>query len=214
MVFVLGLTGSIGMGKSATADLFRDRAIPVHDADAAVHSIYGEEGVAIIAAHFPHAVVDGKVDRQLLGAEVLSDPDKMKRLESLIHPLVGKREKALIHKAAAAGIPLVVLDIPLLFETGADKRCDAVLVVSAPTEIQNQRVLSRPGMSEKKFRAILERQMPDGEKRRKAHFVVDSSRGLADAGAQVQDILRCLSGRPGHAWLRVKALKPLPVATA
>jgi dephospho-CoA kinase len=198
MTFILGLTGSIGMGKSATAGLFRRLGAPVHDADAAVHALYRGRAAPLIAEAFPEAVAEGVVDRARLGAAVLGQPERLRLLERIVHPLVRAEEEAFLEKAAAAGAPLVVLDIPLLFETGGKARCDAVLVVSAPPEVQKERVLRRPGMTEEKFAAILEKQMPDREKRGQAHFRVDTGRGFASAEAQVHSILRALAGRPGR----------------
>jgi dephospho-CoA kinase len=198
MTFVLGLTGSIGMGKSTTAKLFRDFGVPVHDADGAVHRLYQEKAVPLIGEHFPAAVAGGAVDRTILGAEVLDRPDRLKLLESIVHPLVRAVENEFICAAMKDGAGLVVLDIPLLFETGGNLRCDAVVVVSAPAHIQRERVLARPGMNPEKLDAILARQIPDGEKRRNAHFLVDSSHGVAAAACQVHSIIRCLSGRPGR----------------
>jgi len=197
MTFVLGLTGSIGMGKSATAALFRRLGIPVHDADAAVHRLYRGRAAPLIEKAFPGTVTDGAVDRARLGAAVLADPARMRELEAIVHPLVREEEEAFLRQVSALA-PVVVLDIPLLFETGGEKRCDATLVVTAPAEVQRARVLARPGMTEEKFSAILAKQMPDRDKRARAHFLVDSSRGFASAEAQVRTILACLSGRPGR----------------
>jgi len=197
MTFVLGLTGSIGMGKSATADLFRRLGIPVHDADAAVHRLYRGRAAPLIEKAFPGTVTDGAVDRARLGAAVLADPARMRELEAIVHPLVREEEEAFLRQVSALA-PVVVLDIPLLFETGGEKRCDATLVVTAPAEVQRARVLARPGMTEEKFSAILAKQMPDRDKRARAHFLVDSSRGFASAEAQVRTILACLAGRPGR----------------
>jgi dephospho-CoA kinase len=198
VTFVLGLTGSIGMGKSATAGIFRRLGVPVHDADATVHDLYRREGAVEIAKAFPGTVVDGVVDRAKLGHVVLNSPDQMKRLESIVHPLVRAREDAFLRSVASGGGPIAVLDIPLLFETGGQARCDAVTVVTTPPAIQRRRVLSRPGMTEEKWTVLLGRQMPDAEKRAKAHFVVDTSRGFASAEAQVRSILASLAGRPGR----------------
>lgn len=195
MTFVLGLTGSIGMGKSATADLFRQLGVPVHDADASVHALYRGRAAALIERAFPGTVVDGTVDRRKLGAVVLGDAEKMKQLESIVHPLVREEEQKFLSSVTTT---IAVLDIPLLFETGGEKRCDAVLVVTAPEDVQRQRVMARPGMTEETFRAILAKQMPDADKRARAHFLVDTSRGFASAKAQVQSILACLAGRPGR----------------
>jgi len=197
MTFVLGLTGSIGMGKSATADLFRRLGVPVHDADAAVHALYRGRAVPLIGKAFPGTVAGGAVDRRRLGEAVLGDPEKMKRLESIVHPLVREEEEKFLRTIATTS-PLAVLDIPLLLETGGDARCDAVLVVTAPADVQRARVMARPGMTEETFNAILGKQMPDAQKRARAHFLVDTSRGFASAEAQVRSILACLAGRPGR----------------
>jgi dephospho-CoA kinase len=198
MTFVLGLTGSIGMGKSTTSDLFRERGVAVHDADAAVHALYRGRAVAPIEAAFPGVVANGEVDRQKLSAAVLGDPEALRRLEAIIHPLVRAEEEAFLRRSGREGAGLAVLDIPLLLETGGEVRCDAVLVVSAPADVQRQRVLSRPAMTEEKLAAILARQVPDAEKRRHAHFIVDTSRGLLAARRQVGSILSALAGRPGR----------------
>jgi dephospho-CoA kinase len=197
MTFVLGLTGSIGMGKSATAAIFRRLGVPVHDADAAVHRLYGGRAAPLIEKAFPGTVSDGVVDRVKLGSAVLGSPARLKELEAIVHPLVREEEEAFLKKAAGLS-PIAVLDIPLLFETGGERRCDAVLVVTAPGSVQRQRVLARPGMTEEKFNAILAKQMPDGEKRARAHFLADTSRGFLSAEAQVRSVLACLAGRPGR----------------
>lgn len=191
--FRLGLTGSIGMGKSTTAGLFRELGVPVHDADAAVHEIYGAEGVAPVEAAFPGVAVEGRIDRGLLGARVLGDDTAMKRLETIVHPLVRAREAAFLEQARRDGAPIAVLDIPLLYETGAESRVDAVVVVSAPESVQRERVLARLGMTEEKFAAILSRQVPDSEKRRRADHIIDTSRGLDVARAQVAALLKQLA---------------------
>jgi len=188
-MIVLGLTGSIGMGKSATAQMFRDAGVPVHDADATVHRLYETTLPALIEAAFPGTTADGKVDRAKLGARVLNDTAALRRLEAIVHPHVREAEIAFGRAAEAAGVPVVVLDIPLLFETGGDRRMDAVVVVSAPPEIQRERVLARPGMTEEKFAAILAKQMPDADKRARADFVIDSSQGFDAARAQVAAVL-------------------------
>jgi dephospho-CoA kinase len=197
MTFVLGLTGSIGMGKSATADLFRRLGVPVHDADATVHRLYRGRAAAPIEKEFPGTVSDGIVDRTKLGAAVFNDPERMKRLEAIVHPLVREEEDNFLKRVADLA-PVAILDIPLLFETGGERRCDATLVVTAPTSVQRARVMGRPGMTEQKFSAILAKQMPDAEKRARAHFLVDTGRGFASAEAQVRSILACLAGRPGR----------------
>lgn len=198
MTFILGLTGSIGMGKSTTAALFQARGIPVHDADAAVHALYRGRAVPLIAAAFPDAVHDGVVDRARLSGAVLGRPEVMARLEAIIHPLVREEEAGFLRGCRQRGMGLAVLDVPLLLETGGERRCDAVLVVSAPAEIQRARVLARPGMTPERLDAILARQMPDAAKRARAHFIVDTSRGLVAAGRQVGSILIALAGRPGR----------------
>jgi dephospho-CoA kinase len=201
MTFVLGLTGSIGMGKSATADLFRELGVPVHDADASVHALYRGRAAPLIERAFPGTVTDGVVDRRKLGALVLGDPEKMKRLEAIVHPLVREEEETFLSSVTTT---IAVLDIPLLFETSGEKRCDAVLVVTAPQDVQRQRVMARPGMTDETFRAILAKQMPDADKRARAHFLVDTSRGFDSARVQVQSILACLAGRPGRRTKKVK----------
>jgi dephospho-CoA kinase len=198
MMFVLGLTGSIGMGKSTAARFFAEAGVPVHDADGAVHRLYEGEAAAAIEAAFPGTTACGKVDRVKLAERVLEDPAAIRRLEAIIHPLVRESEAKFLAENAARGELVVVLDIPLLFETGAQQRVDAVVVVSAGPEAQRTRVLSRPGMSASKLEAILSKQVPDVEKRRRAHFVVDSSGGLDSARAQVRGILRAIAGLPGR----------------
>ncbi len=188
-MIVLGLTGSIGMGKTTTARLFAEEGVPVHDADAAVHRLYDGEAGGLIEREFPGTTVAGRVDRTRLAGRVVGDPQALKRLEAIVHPLVRKSENAFLEDARRRGAPVVVLDIPLLFETGGDARVDAVVVVTAPAEVQRERVLARPGMTAEKFEALLAKQMPDAEKRRRADFIVDSGHGLEPARAQVRDIL-------------------------
>lgn len=197
-MFVLGLTGSIGMGKSTAARFFVEAGVPVHDADAVVHRLYEGEAAAAIETAFPGTTLSGKVDRARLAEHVLDDPAAIRRLEAIIHPLVRESEVKFLADAAARAEPVVVLDIPLLFETGGEQRVDAVVVVSAGAEAQRNRVLGRPGMTESKLESILAKQMPDAEKRRRAHFVVDSSGGLDSARAQVHGILRAIAGLPGR----------------
>jgi dephospho-CoA kinase len=197
MTYVLGLTGSIGMGKSATATIFRRLGVPVHDADAAVHALYRGSAAPLIEAAFPGTTTNGEVDRGKLGQQVIGNPERMRALEAIVHPLVRAGEERFLDNARRAGAAVAVLDIPLLLETGGAARCDAVLVVTAPPNVQRQRVLARPGMSPEKFAAILAKQMPDAEKRAKAHFLVDTSRGFASAEAQLRSILTSLAGRPG-----------------
>ncbi|MGO4524505.1 dephospho-CoA kinase [Microvirga sp. 2MCAF35] len=196
MTFVLGLTGSIGMGKSATADLFRRLGVPVHDADATVHKLYHGRAAPLIEKAFPGTVAGGAVDRAKLGAMVLGNQERMKQLEAIVHPLVREEEESFLQRVSALS-SIAVLDIPLLFETAGETRCDAVLAVTAPASVQRDRVMARPGMTDEKFRAILAKQMPDADKRARAHFLVDTSRGFASAEAQVRSILACLAGRPG-----------------
>ena len=197
-MFIIGLTGSVGMGKSTTARLFAEQGVPVHDADAVVHQLYEGEAVAAIEAAFPGATARGKVDRSRLAVLVLDDPSALKRLEAIVHPLVQAAEQELLAQAQARGEKVAVLDIPLLFETGGDRRVDAVVVASAPTQMQQARVLARPGMTWEKLEAILRKQMPDGEKRRRADFVVDTSRGIDDARAQVRAILDAVATMPSR----------------
>ena len=195
-MFILGLTGSLGMGKSTTARFFAEEGVPVHDADAVVHRLYEGEAVPAIEAAFPGTTAAGKVDRNKLAARVLGDDAALERLERIVHPLVQEAERRLIAEAKARGEKVALLDIPLLFETGGDRRVDAVVVVSAPPEVQRARVLERPGMTLEKLEAILAKQMPDAEKRRRADFVVDTSRGFEAARAQVRAILAAIATMP------------------
>jgi len=190
----LGLTGSIGMGKSTTARMFAAKGVPCHDADAMVHRLYAGRAAPLIEAEFPGTVVDGKVDRTLLSPHVIGKPEAMKRLEAIVHPLVHEEEKAFLHKAAAEGRRIVVLDIPLLFETGGEHRVHATVVVTTDAAIQKARVLSRDGMTEDRFNAIVAKQMPDLEKRRRAHFLIDTGPGLEAAERSVAAILRAVAG--------------------
>src|SRR5471032_2034403 len=192
-MFVLGLTGSIGMGKSTTAKMFAAEGVPVHDADAVVHRLYEGEATPLIEAAFPGTTKDGKVDRAALGQRVLGDDAAIKKLEAIVHPLVAKARDRFLAEAERSGAAVAVLDIPLLFETGGDARCDAVVVVSAPAEVQRTRAFERPGMTEGKLAAILAKQMPDEEKRRRADFVVDTSQGFEHAHDQVRDILKAVA---------------------
>jgi dephospho-CoA kinase len=190
----LALTGSIGMGKSATAAMFAARGLPVYDADAAVHAAYGPggEAAAPLEWHFPGVMrADGSVDRAILRGRVIDHPDLMKKLESIVHPIVGGMQKAFLEKAEASGADIVVLDVPLLFETGGDKRADAILVVTAPPAVQRARVLAR-GMSAAEFEAILARQTPDADKRRRADFIINTGLGFAYAEAQVDAVIAAL----------------------
>jgi dephospho-CoA kinase len=188
-MIVLGLTGSIGMGKSTVEGFFAENGVPVHDADATVHRLYAGDAAPMIEAAFPGTTQDGTVDRARLAARVIGDPAALKRLEAIVHPMVRRAEEQFLAQAEAAGAPVVVLNIPLLFETGGDMRCDAVVVVSVPAETQRARVMSRPGMTEEKFTGLLAKQMPDAEKRRRADFVVDTAHDLDSTRAQVRAIL-------------------------
>jgi dephospho-CoA kinase len=190
----IGLTGSIGMGKSTTAAMFAAEGAPVYDADAAVHRLYGQGGGAVgaVAALFPSAVVDGAVDRAELSRSVLNDSEALKRLEAAVHPLMGADRAAFLERAVAEARALVVFDVPLLFETGGDRMMDAVVVVSCPPLLQQQRVLQRPGMTQMKLDAIMSRQTPDDEKRRRADFVIDTGLGLDAARDQVRRVLETL----------------------
>lgn len=195
--FVVGLTGSIGMGKTETARLFARLGIPVYDADAAVHRLYEPGGAAVgeIAKAFPDCVTAGRVDRACLAARVAAEQGGLQRLEGIVHPLVAEEQQAFLEHAARNGIDIVVLDIPLLYETGGHTRVDAVVVVSAPPEVQRSRVLSRPGMTQEKLDHILARQTPDVDKRAGAHFVVETDRGFDHAFAQVKAIVAALRQR-------------------
>jgi dephospho-CoA kinase len=192
-MIVLGLTGSIGTGKSTTAAMFADLGVPVHDADRAVHKLYAGEAVAPIAAVFPDAIRDGKVDRAALSEILRQAPERFGELEAIVHPLVREREAAFLAHHREAGTPIVLLDIPLLFETGGASRVDKVVVVTCDPAIQRQRVLARPGMTEEKFDLIRARQMPDAEKRKRADFVVDSGHGLEPARLRVAEIIDTLN---------------------
>ncbi|TPL54985.1 MULTISPECIES: dephospho-CoA kinase [unclassified Mesorhizobium] len=193
-MIVLGLTGSIGMGKSTTAKMFAEAGVPVHDSDETVHRLYAGKAAPLVEAAFPGTTGAGGVDRAKLGARVLGDAAALKRLEAIIHPLVRADADAFLARNRAAGAPLAVLDIPLLFETGGRDRVDKVVVVTAPAEVQRQRVLARPGMSEEKLASILASQVPDAQKRRQADFVIDTSQGLDAARAEVKAIIADLRG--------------------
>jgi len=190
-VIVLGLTGSIGMGKSTTAAMFREAGVPVYDADAEVHASYAKDGACVgpVGAAFPGVVKDGAVDREALRRAVLGKPEELKRLNSIVHPIIGSLRNHFFEDARAAGADLVVLDIPLLFEGRGDRGMDAVAVVTAPPEVQRARVLARDGMTPERFEAILAHQMPDAEKRARADFVIDTSQGLEPVRRQVAEII-------------------------
>jgi len=188
-MIIIGLTGSIGMGKSTTSDMFKALGVPVISADEIVHDLYSAEAAPLIEAAFPGTTTEGVVDRQALSAKLMKAPEGFARLEAIIHPLVRAREKQFVDEAADRGEPLVLLDIPLLFETGSTDRVDTVIVVSCAPEIQRQRVMARPDMTAEKFEAILSRQTPDAEKRARADYVIDTGQGLDAARAQVNDIV-------------------------
>jgi dephospho-CoA kinase len=192
-MLILGLTGSIGMGKSTTAAMFRAEGTPVHDSDASVHELYKGGAVPIIAQHFPDAVVDGSVDRGKLAAAVLGKPNQLSLLEQLIHPLVGQQRERFLAINRRAGTKLVVVDIPLLFEIGGERDVDIIVVSSAPDEVQEQRVLARSNMTREKFLAIKAKQTPNTEKCRRAHVIIDTGRGMDTARAQVRALLRSLA---------------------
>lgn len=194
-MLLIGLTGSIGMGKSTTAQIFRDLGVPVHDADAAVHEIYGTTARAPVAQLYPDVVDEDGVNRTKLAAIVLSDPEALKRLEAIVHPLVLEHRRNFIDANASKGAPIIVCDVPLLFETGTDRDMDLTMVVSAPAAVQNERVMARSGMTEARFSSIMAKQLPDAEKRRRAHVVIDTGRGVDAARRQVIAFLRALSGR-------------------
>ena len=193
---VIGLTGSIGMGKSTTARFFAEAGVPVYDADQVVHRLYAGQAAPMIEAEFPGVTNTQGVDRHELAKRVLDDYEALRRLERIIHPLVQREESRFLNEAEREGFPIAVLDIPLLFETGADRRVDAVVVATAPAEIQRARAFERAGMTEEKFQAVLAKQMPDADKRRRADFVVDTSQGFASARQQVHAILHAASTLP------------------
>lgn len=186
---VLGLTGSIGMGKSTTAKLFMEAGVPVYDADATVHQVYENEAVPLIEAAFPGTTTDGRVDRTKLSPRVVHDAAAMQKLEQIVHPLLARHHQNFLADAEASGAPVAVVDVPLLFETGGDSRVDAVVVVTTDPATQRARILARDGMTAEKLDAILARQLPDAEKRRRADFVVDTSGGLAPVRARIAEIL-------------------------
>ncbi len=188
-MIILGLTGSIGMGKSTTAKLFAEAGVPVYDADATVHMIYQGEAAPAIEAAFPGTTAGGKVDRNRLSAQVVHDPAAIQRLEQIVHPMLRAYHQKFLHDAEASGAPVAVVDVPLLFETGGENRVDAVVVVTTTPEIQRQRVLSRDNMTSEMLDAILARQLPDAEKRKRADFLVDTSHGLGPVRARIRDIL-------------------------
>ena len=195
---IIGLTGSIGMGKSTTAGFFREAGIPVNDADKVVHDLYSGEAVDKVGAAFPGAIANGVVDRVALSEILAKNPANFRVLESIVHPLVRRKEQDFLQRHLAAGADLVVLDIPLLFETASQDRVDVVVVVTCAADIQRQRVLARHGMTPEKFQMILQRQVPDSTKRAEADFVIDTGKGLEDARQQVNEVIVAIrAGRPG-----------------
>ena len=199
--YLVGLTGSIGMGKTETAKMFARLGVPVYDSDAAVHRLYEQGGAAVprIAEAFPDCVHDDRVDRAKLGARVTGDAEAFRALEKIVHPLVALEQQKFLEEARAKGAEIVLLDIPLLFETGGHGRMDAVVVVSAPADVQRARVLARPGMTVDKLDHILARQTPDAEKRAKAHFVIETGKGLPHAFEQVKEVVAALHKRRASA---------------
>ncbi|MEX4005959.1 dephospho-CoA kinase [Neoaquamicrobium sediminum] len=193
-MIVLGLTGSIGMGKSTTARMFRDAGVPVHDSDETVHRLYAGKAAGLIEKRFPGVVHDGVVDREKLAKAVLGQPDALKDLERIVHPLVRADADAFLERHRQEGARLALLDIPLLFETGGEDRVDRIVVVTAPAEVQRKRVLARAGMTEEKFEAILSRQVPDAEKRRRADYIIDTGQGMDAARRRVAEIVDELTG--------------------
>lgn len=191
-MIVIGLTGSIGMGKTTTAGMFRDEGIPINDSDAVVHDLYKTEAVEPVGKAFPGSVRNGAIDRDELARQLSLNPTGFSQLEAIVHPLVREREKRFLENQRSSGADLVLLDIPLLFETGAEKRVDVIVVATCDPQIQRQRVLARPGMTEEKFNLILNRQMPDSQKRQRADFLVDTGSGLNQAKQRVQQIIALL----------------------
>jgi len=199
---IVGLTGSIGMGKSTAARMLRQMGVPVYDADAAVHALQAPGGIALppIEAAFPGVVKNGVLDRQALGARVFGSKEALRKLEAIVHPLVGQKQRAFLKRAAQRGVPLVVLDIPLLFEGRGERRVDATLVVTAPAFLQRRRVLARPGMTAEKLAGILRQQVPDSIKRRKGTFIIPTGMGMAPTRAALQRAVDRLKGLPARSW--------------
>ena len=191
----IGLTGSIATGKSTTARLFAEAGVPVHDADATVHALYEGKAVEPIGALIPTAISDGKVDRDALKAAIAAEPALLKRIESIVHPMVRAKELEAAEKAKVAGARMMLFDIPLLFETGSDKRMDVVVVTTCAPETQMARLMARPGMMEQTAKMLIERQMPDADKRKRAHFLVETDHGVDVARRRVRQILNALAGR-------------------
>ena len=198
-MIILGLTGSIGMGKTTASNMFAEAGVPVYSADDAVHRLYSGRAAPLIEAAFPGTVTNGTVDREKLSATVIGKPDALKKLEAIVHPLVREEEEAFLREAEVQGSAIALVDIPLLFETGGEKRVDRIVVVSAPADIQRARVLARPGMTEEKLDAILARQIPDAEKRARADFVLDTSGSFDNLRQQITAVIEKLSGKPAVA---------------
>lgn len=203
-MLVVGLTGGIGMGKSAAAEHFALRGIPVFDADACVHRLYEGEAVAAIDAAFPGVMRDGRIDRNLLSERIANSPERLKQLEAIVHPMVIEAEIAFLRDRERQGAKLAVLEIPLLFETGADKRVDVTVTVSAPAHVQRERVLARTGMTEEKLEQLVARQLPDAERRRRADYVVDSGASLGDMRAALDRVIESLHNREGRVMERLR----------
>jgi dephospho-CoA kinase len=201
-MLIIGLTGSIGMGKSETSKMFARHGVPVCDADVLVHQLYELGGAAVqpVSEVFPDTLVDGRIDRVRLSKTVIGNPEAIRKLETIVHPLVGLAQLNFLKTNAERGTPMVVLDIPLLLESKGPKRVDVIVVVSAPADMQRTRVLSRPGMTAEKLDIILQKQMPDAEKRVRADYIIDTSQGLAHAEAQVAALIEKLRGQPGQIW--------------
>ena len=199
-MLIVGLTGSLGMGKTTAAAHLRARGLPVFDADAEVHRLYATSAARLIEAAFPGTTRDGRVDRGKLANALIAEPTRFAELEAIVHPLVRASERAFVNDEAARGTAIAVLEIPLLFETGADKKVDATIVVSAPAEIQRRRLLLREGLDEEKIKSLLARQMPDGEKRERADFVVDTGRSVEASNAELDAIIAELRGRRRRAY--------------
>jgi len=196
-MLVLGVTGSLGMGKSTVASMFAEKGVATFNADETVHALYRSAAAPLVEKAFPGTLVDGVIDREELGQRVLGDAAALEKLEAIVHPLVREEETKFRAEAARAGRRVIILDIPLLFETGGEGRVDAVVLVTTRPEIQKERVLGRPGMSEERFAAILRNQMPDEEKRKRAHFIVDTNGSLDDTRRAVADVLRAVAGMAG-----------------
>lgn len=203
-MLVIGLTGGIGMGKSAAAEHFARAGISVFNADAHVHRLYEGEAVEAIEAEFPGVTREGRIDRKLLSEQVAGSPERLRQLERIVHPMVVEAEIEFLRAQERKGAQLAVLEIPLLFETGAETRVDVTVVLSAPHHVQRERVLARPGMTVDKLEHLLARQLPDAEKRARADFVVESGTGLADMQAKIDTLIESLRGREGRVMERLR----------